>query len=196
MISLSYIGGRCPLPKNMPRCGMEQPYSLTCPEVTTKILNFDRERLKEVRDNFQNRFSRSPEFWKIRIITHLAAAPQFFSATFIPFDLTATQTWFVQKNRLEPPYNGFFAPFLSKQQQTEFGCIDNTDPFSIISSEDEIVDSIQNIESTVYSDTLTLLSYFLQDSLTGLIGLTYLNYYGKQTTRFWCKASLLKASFG
>ncbi len=177
---------------HLSQCRMESLYTPIYPEVTTKILNFRSEVLEELRDDFSNRIEDSPDFWKIRIITHLAVSPLFYSVTFIPFDLTASQTWFVQKTDVGPALKGFYAPFLTEEQREDLGCIDKPDQFTIIENLQDIHSSISTLENEIYLDTFILLNYFLMDQLTAMVGFTSLDQHGNHTSRFWCKGLVFK----
>jgi hypothetical protein len=189
-ISLLFIGGMIDPPQHLVNCALEKRYRRNSPQAQVNIADFSTEALMKSRDNFDSLVSESPDFWNLRMITHVATSPLFLSVTFIPSNLKAKSTWFVQKYSIEPPFIGFLSPSvnLSDKMRAEWGCVDKVDQLDEIRCEEDIEMSISGIDPIVQFDIKTLLSYFLKDSSSILVGLTYLDNSCSPTTRFWNKA--------
>lgn len=182
--SITLFGGvfKSPPKINLP-CGIESSYPKTQVylEVNTQQLT---ESWQELKDQLNK-----TDFWKMRIISHLAVSPLFHSVTFIPFDFNTPQTWFVQKGEEHEPFKGFFAPFLTEEQQIhlKLKCIEKPDQMQIIKNAEELQLSIQNLENELRWDAFILLSYFFQDPLIYGVSFTYALKDGRTATGFWCK---------
>lgn len=187
--TLFFIGGVISPPITPMSCRQELrcEKQLIRPLATTRTICYALEFWEQCKHNFGPEEEALPSYWSSRILMHLATAPFLLSVTFLPFNLEVNRTWLVQKNRQEPPFDGFFAPYLEESEQSSLGCFKPTEDIYLISDEGHLEASIADLNTEVYAEIKTLLSYFLNDELYALIGVTYLNQQQEKTTRLWRK---------
>lgn len=169
------------LPKNNLPCGLESSYPKTQIYLEITEPQYHTKHWNEIKNQYSMTVSKdSPDFWRTRIIIHLAASSFFHSATFIPFDFKTVQTWFMQKGEVKVPMNEVFAPFLIESDQTH-----------IIENVQDIQLTIQNLENELHWEAFILLSYFYLDPLTRGMSLTYTLKDGSLGTSCWTKAMVV-----
>lgn len=185
-------------------CSEEHIYPTTS-VMTTKVENFSKSKLAEIAEkakmHYQNADAGQEEkdFWKLRILALVGLSPAICSVSFLPFDLKSNQTWFMQKGKSEYPVNGFYAPFApfneDPQSAKEWGVIISSAEVNrtdYIATNEDIVRSIDDLSynQTLYNDVSFALKYFLLDSLSGTIGLTFYHH-NQLITRLWVKKCIL-----
>ncbi len=168
----------------------DKPRFTSSPEISHEIYSYPLDLLHETLETEQEQ---TIYFWKTRIIAFFSLT-RLCSLTFIPFDLTSNQTLFLQKEVTNPPFTGYFAPYLSEKKRRKWGCIDIKDCVTHeLNVAQDIITSLQKVDSSDLLEITVLLHLFLQDSLTAMIGVTF-----EQTvpqladsfaTHFWIKSN-------
>ncbi len=189
-VTLFFIGGVLEPSRPLVSCGQEDRCDeprFPKPVTNTSVHTLDI--WEKMRDHFEERVDQKClNFWTQRIVIHSAATPSICSVSFCPSNLASNSTWFVQKDKVEPPLEGFYAPYLSESDQKKWKCIDGLPRLDQINNLAEIDRSIEGLELTIRSELRTLLAYFLQDPLSIMAGFTYkVNQAGERETRFWYK---------
>jgi hypothetical protein len=133
-------------------------------------------------------------FWKMRTWAHLAVVPRFCAMTFLPFDWTTVQTLLVRKNGEGSLFENSYAPYFPESDQKELGCISTTEKVHNIYSLHDLQQGLEDIDEEISSDVLKMLSCFVQDPTTHVLGLTYRDKSGEQKiTKLWSKPKLEKS---
>lgn len=189
-------------------CGSDELFSAASLMATPKVEKYSKKKLAEIAEQAKIRFFELDEvldqeerdFWKVRIIALVGSSSTLYSVTFLPFDLKTNQTWFMQKNKTEYPVDGFFAPFSpfiddaeSAKELGVFVSPTEANKVNIIATDEDIAISIADLSynQTLYNDVDSALKYFLMDTLSGTIGLTFY-YHDHLVTRLWMKKSIFQ----
>lgn len=183
-INLYYIGGVITPPAL--NCAQESELMPKVSELFVWDEECDVENCKQVlKQNFDPSDFDS-DYWKVQTILHFKVS-SLFSLVFLPSKLEEEQTFFIQKYKSEPPYDGFWAPYLSENRKEKYGCIERPDRADEINNQEDIERSIEGIGSELNLDIKAFLQCFLKDTWSAMVGFTYLNEDGKKTTRCWYK---------
>ena len=181
-----------PQPIPLASCSRDRPYSPSRARICEWQETYPTERIEQVLTQNQTPAEGDTTFWAARSIFYFSLLDNFISMTKIPFVLTKVHTLFVQREMKES-YTGFFAPFLSDQTRQTFNCVEKGDRADEITTIQDMETSIQQEGRLVQRQLAVLLTYFLCDPLTAMIGFTYRRESGEQTTRFWYKGVAIES---
>jgi hypothetical protein len=114
-----------------------------------------------------------PLYWKPKLILQVLNAPSVVSVSFIPLNRADSSVLFIQKGIVEKGITGFFAPYLTEEQQEQWNATTELPNIHPIQNEDSIDQSLTGLEQEVFQEIKDCLKYFLLDSCTQAIALTY-----------------------
>ncbi|MBA3602596.1 MAG: hypothetical protein H0W50_02925 [Parachlamydiaceae bacterium] len=168
----------------------DHSHPTSSPEISHEIYSYPLDLLQETLETEQEQ---TIYFWKTKIINFFSLT-RLCSLTFIPFDLTSNQTLFLQKDVTNPPFTGYFAPYLPEKKRRKWGCIDIKDCVTHeLNVARDIITSLQKVDSSNLLEIAVLLQLFLQDSLTAMIGITFVqavpHLADNYATHLWIKSN-------
>ncbi len=157
-----------------PSCGSEAQAALPSLTSVTQLARLDD--LKASLDQYEeltNLPVTDPLYWKPKLILQVLNAPSVVSVSFIPLNCAGNSILFIQKEIIEKGITGFFAPYLPEEQQEEWNATPELPNIHLIQNEDSIDQSLTGLEQEVFQEIKDCLKYFLLDSCTHAIALTY-----------------------
>lgn len=154
------------------------------PEIKTFSMVFSTEELISILTTPENS---DPSFWKQCTWSYFALVPRFCSVSFLPFNWLISQNLLVKKNKKGACFERAYAPYFSEEDQKKLGCISTAEKIYYIYNEPEFKQGEEILDDKIHSDVLQILTYFIKDSTSAALGLTYLNEKGEQTSRIWSK---------
>ena len=158
-------------------CGMES--SAPPPSLRFLTKTTDKNVLEELQPK------ELPYFWKQRLIVYASTSERILSVSFLPKDLTQPSLLFLQKGEGDPV--GFVAPYLSSDDRTKWKATSQFCSCDLISDERSIQKTIEGFDEELQKELQTCLEYFLQDTTSAVLGLTYKDDAGQLTTHGWYK---------
>ena len=163
-------------------CGCDRLYQPTLPHIWKSKVPYLIESVRRCLEGMANCPSPGVRFWQTRICARLAAVERFHAVEFIPADATVQQTLFVQKNRDEPPFDRFLAPYLPEEMKEAWGCC------SPYPSQEELNAPTSETDPNFNEAYVNLVADFLKDPLSIGMVLTYWDRNGDLASRGWYKA--------
>lgn len=189
-VTLFFIGGVIKPAHTSVNCGLSaRCYQSHYPTPITKISEHSLEVWQDIKNHFEERADPAAfDFWQQKIVVHFATDPLFCSVSFYPKDLASSQTWHIQKDKTDPPLEGFWAPYLSSKAKKRWGCLNDLPQLDWIVTSEDVDRSIEHLSPAIYPQMRVLLNDFLRDPLSQMIGFTYRsNLEGPHQIRFWRK---------
>jgi len=187
-LSFYYIEG-CIYPRSQSMsCGLEAPADPPYLESNPNSMPMDV--LKTSLDEYEKHIEwpvTHPVYWKPKLIFQVLNASSIVSMSVIPLNYTEKTILFVQKGIREEGTIGFFAPYLSEQQQEEWNAKPELPHLRKIQNEETIDQSLIGLDEKVFQDIKACLKYFLLDRCTHAIVLTYQNPAGEFCSLGWQK---------
>ncbi len=169
-------------------CGLETPTAPTYLE--SKKYSLPMDVLKTSLDEYEQHIEwpvTHRVYWKPKLIFQVLNASSIVSMSVIPSNHTEKAILFVQKGILEKGAIGFFAPYLSEEQQEEWNAKPELPHLHQIQNEETIDQSLTGLDQKVFQDIKACLKYFLLDGSTQAIVLTYQNPAGEVCSLGWQK---------
>lgn len=140
--------------------------------------------------HFENffRVDVDPLFWKKRIITHAVISPSILSVTFLPEETEKCQILFMRKLNFGKTTKGFTPPYLSEQEGQQWRAIAAIPVCHLIYDLQTLDQSVSLLKGREVCDQVqNLLRYFLNDTQTRFLGLTFLDGVGGSISWGWIK---------